>query len=104
MRYPLKELWFKSGVVIVKYKTKWKSYLKKKSNKKTFNWFKFKSKKQITNKQKINKNQLFILTQITYHLSFTKEDILPAFKIFELFFFQALDLHASLHNIFFVIL
>lgn len=34
MRYPLKELWFKSGVVIVKYKTKWKSYLKKNSNKK----------------------------------------------------------------------
>lgn len=34
MRYPLKELWFKSGVVIVKYKTKWKSYFLKKSNKK----------------------------------------------------------------------
>lgn len=83
MRYPLKELWFKSGVVIVKYKTKWKSYFKKKSNKKHLI-----SKKQITNKQKINKNQLFILTQITYHLSFTKEDILPAFKIFELFFFK----------------
>lgn len=88
MRYPLKELWFKSGVVIVKYKTKWKSYLKKKSNKKHLIDLNLKVKKQITNKQKINKNQLFILTQITYHLSFTKEDILPAFKFFELFFFK----------------
>lgn len=33
MRYPLKELWFKPGVLIVKNKTKWKSYFKK-SNKK----------------------------------------------------------------------
>lgn len=34
MRYPLKEMWLKPGVLIVKYKTKWKSYFKKKSNKK----------------------------------------------------------------------
>lgn len=34
MWYFLKELWFKFGVVIVKYKMKWKFYLKKKFNKK----------------------------------------------------------------------
>lgn len=65
-----------------------KVLFKKKSNKKHLIDLNLKVKNRLQTNEKINKNQLFILTQITYHLSFTKEDILPAFKFFELFFFK----------------
>lgn len=61
MRYPLKELWFKSGVVIVKYKTKWKSYFKKKSNKKNLIDLNLKVKNRLqTNKKLIKTNSSFL--------------------------------------------
>lgn len=62
MRYPLKELWFKSGVVIVKYKTKWKSYLKKKSNKKHLIDLNLKVKNRLQTKKikKIKTNSSFL--------------------------------------------
>lgn len=61
MRYPLKELWFKSGVVIVKYKTKWKSYFKKKSNKKHLIDLNLKVKNRLqTNKKLIKTNSSFL--------------------------------------------